>query len=76
MTFATLYIDEGNLLDFHDDRDTARASVLSVVEEHPEVAEDFGMVELDEHGRRVGDFVSGAKLKAQTAARSRRPRAA
>jgi hypothetical protein len=29
-----------------------------------EVAEDFGIVELDEHGRRVGDFVSGAKLKA------------
>jgi hypothetical protein len=75
MTFATLYIDEGNLLGFHDDRDTACASVLSVVEEHPEVAEDFGMVELDEHGRRVGDFVSGAKLKAQ-AARLRRSRAA
>jgi hypothetical protein len=33
------------------------------------------MVELDEHGRRVGDFVSGAKLKVQTA-RSRRSRAA
>jgi len=28
MRFATLYIDEGNLLDFHDDRDAARASVL------------------------------------------------
>jgi len=41
----------------------------------PEVAKDFGMVELDEHGRRVGDFVSGAKLKVQTA-RSRRSRAA
>jgi hypothetical protein len=75
MTFATLYIEEGNLLDFHDDRDTARAGVLSVVDEHPEVAEDFGMIELDEHGRRVGDFVSGAELKAQ-AMRSRRSRAA
>jgi len=75
MTFATLYIAEGNLLDFHDDRATARASVLSVVDEHPEVAEGFGMVELDEHGRRVGDFVSGAELKVQ-AARSRRSRAA
>jgi hypothetical protein len=75
MTFATLYIEEGDLLDFHEDRDTARASVLSVVEEHPEVAEDFGMIELDEQGRRVGDFVSGAELKAQ-AVRSRRSRAA
>lgn len=71
MTFATLYIDEGNLLDFHEDRDAARASVLSVVEEHPEVAEEFGMVELDEQGRRVGEFVSGAELKAQ--ATSTRP---
>ncbi len=75
MTFATLYIDEGNLLDFHDDHDTARASVLSVVEKHPEVAEDFGMVELDEHGRRAGDFISGAEIKGQ-AARSRRSRTA
>lgn len=71
MTFATLYIDEGNLLDFHDDRGAAQASVLSVVKEHPEVAEDFGMVELDEQGHRVGEFVSGAELKAQ-AARARR----
>lgn len=65
MKFATLFIDEGNLLDFHDDRDIAQASVLSVVEEHPEVAEDFGMIELDEQGRRVGEFVSGAELKTQ-----------
>lgn len=35
MACTTLYIDEGNLLDFHDDRDAAEASVLSVVEEHP-----------------------------------------
>jgi NDP-sugar pyrophosphorylase family protein len=75
MTFATLYIDEGNLLDFHEDRDTACASVLSVVEEHPEVAEEFGMVELDEQGRRVGEFVSGSELKAQ-AANARSSRAA
>jgi hypothetical protein len=39
--------------------------VLSVVEEHPELAEDFGMIELDDQGRRVGEFVSGAVLKAQ-----------
>lgn len=65
MTFATLYIDEGNLLDFHDDRDIARASVLAVITDHPEIAEEFGMVELDEHGRRVGEFMSGAELKRQ-----------
>lgn len=64
--FATLYIDEGNILDFHESRDLARASVLSVIEEHPDIAEEFGMVELDEHGRRVGKFISGAELKAQT----------
>jgi hypothetical protein len=75
MTFATLYIDEGNLLDFHDDRPAARASVLSVVEEHPEVAEHFGMVELDGDGHRVGDFISGAEIMA-AAARSRPSRAA
>jgi len=68
MSFATLYIDEGNLLDFHEDRDAARASVISMVDAHPEVAEDFGMIELDEHGQRVGEFLSGAQIKAQAAA--------
>jgi hypothetical protein len=72
MTFATLYIDEGNLLDFHDDRVAARASVLSVLDEHPEVAEGFGMIELDEHGQRVGEFVSGAELKTQAVRRRSR----
>jgi hypothetical protein len=67
MVFATLYIDEGNLLDFYEDRDAARASVLSVVDRHSEVAEDFGMVAFDEDGCRVGDFVSGAELRAQDA---------
>lgn len=73
--FATLYIDEGNILDFHENRDLACASVLSVIEEHPGVAEEFGMVELDEHGRRVGKFISGAELKTQ-AIRSQPSRAA
>jgi hypothetical protein len=67
MTFATLYFDEGSLLNFHDDRGAACANVLSVVEQHPEVAEDFGMIELDEHGLRVGDVVSGADMMAQAA---------
>lgn len=67
MTFATLYFDEGNLLNFYEDHDAARASVVSVVEQHPEVAEEFGMIELDEQGFRVGDFVSGAELMAQAA---------
>lgn len=65
MTFATVYADEGDLLDFHDDRVEARASVLAVVDKHPEVAEEFGLVELDESGRRVGGFMSGACLKAE-----------
>lgn len=55
-----------SLLAFHDDREAARASVISVVDAHPEVAEDFGMIEFDEHGHRVGEFVSGGQLKAQT----------
>lgn len=67
MTFATMYADEGNLLDFHDNRAEARASVLAVVDEHPEVAEELGLVELDESGRCVGGFMSGARLNAERA---------
>lgn len=52
----------------------ARASVLSVGDEHPEVADDFGMLALDEHGHCVGSFVLGSEIMAQ-AERSRRSRA-
>jgi hypothetical protein len=62
MAFATLYIDDGNLLGFYEDLDAARADVLAHVEKHPETAEDFGLIELDDGGRRVGDFQSGAAL--------------
>ena len=65
MTFATVYADEGDLLDFHDDRAEARASILVVVDEHPEIADVLGLVELDGSGRRVGGFMSGAYLKAE-----------
>lgn len=73
MTFATLYFDEGNLLDFHDDREAARASVLAVVEQHPETADDFGLIELDDDGRRVGAFISGTQLAAESTPGARRP---
>jgi hypothetical protein len=68
MLYATLYIDEGNLLTWHEDRAEAEADVLEVVDQDPSVAEGFGFVALDDEGRRVDDFVSGADLVARRAA--------
>jgi hypothetical protein len=63
--FSTLYIDEGNMLNFYDTREEAEARVLALVNKHPEIAEEYGMIELETHGRGVGEFVSGAELQAR-----------
>lgn len=68
MTYATLYIDEGNLLNFHERREDAEAAVLEVVRQQPEVAEEFGFFAFDEAGQRQGSFVSGAELLARRGA--------
>lgn len=65
MTFATLYIDERNLLNFYAERDAVEAAVLEVVRGEPQVAEDFGYLAFDEDGDLQGQFVSGAELLAR-----------
>ena len=68
MGYATLYIEEGNLLGFYDDLDAARVEIAAHVEKHPDTAEEFGVIEINERGERVGEFVSAGAL-----ARGERP---
>ena len=62
MIYATLYIEDGNLLTWHEERSEAEADVLEVVQADPSLAAEFGYLSLDDDGQRVGEFVSGADL--------------
>lgn len=62
MLYATLYIEDGNLLTWYEDRARAEADVLEVVQAEPALAAEFGYFEFDDSGQRVGEFVSGADL--------------
>jgi hypothetical protein len=62
MLYATLYIDDGNLLTWHEERSEAEADVLEVVQADPSLAAAFGYFSFDDDGQRVGEFVSGADL--------------
>lgn len=68
MLYATLYIDDGNLLTWHEERTEAEADVLDVVQAEPSVAHQFGYLCFDGNGERVGEFVSGAELLARRGA--------
>jgi len=68
MLYATLYIEDGNLLTWHEARPEAEADVLEVVRADPSVASEFGYLCFDDAGRRVGEFVSGAELLARRGA--------
>jgi hypothetical protein len=70
MTYATLYVDEGNLLNFYEQREDAEAAVLEVVQRNPDVAEEFGFFAFDEDGQRQGPFVSGAEQLPRRGARA------
>jgi len=63
--YATLYIEDGNLLTWHEKRSEAEADVLEVVQADPSLAGEFGYLCFDDDGNRVGEFVSGAELLAQ-----------
>lgn len=68
MLYATLYIEDGNLLTWHEDRSEAEADVLEVVEGHPELADEYGYLCFDETGDRVGEFISGTEVLAKRSA--------
>lgn len=68
MLYATLYIEDGNLLTWYEDRAQAEADVLEVVQAEPSAAEAFGYLTFDEEGRRTGEFVPGVELLAKRGA--------
>jgi len=48
--YATLYIEDGNLLTWHEKRSEAEADVLEVVQADPSLAGEFGYLCFDDDG--------------------------
>lgn len=71
VTYATLYADQGNLLNLYARREDVEAAVLEVVQRDPDAAGEFGFFAFDEDGEREGPFVSGAELLARPSAPAR-----
>lgn len=65
MTYGVLYIDEGNFLNWYDQREDVENAVLQVAAQDPSEAANFGYFAYDEGGRPVGEFVSAADLLAK-----------
>jgi hypothetical protein len=68
MTYGVTYAEEGNFLNWYEQRSDAERAVLEVVDQDPGEAEEFGYFAFDDAGQRVGEFTSGADLLARRGA--------
>ncbi len=56
MTFAIVYIDNGDFVADFDSQDEAVVALREFVGEHPSLAERVGLLAFDDSGSAVGDF--------------------
>lgn len=67
MTYAILYIENGDIVADFNSQDEARAALHEFVSENPSVGDRVGILAFDQHGNPVGDFQSASQLEAQLA---------
>ena len=67
MTYAILYIENGDLIADFDDQDEARHALHEFVADNPSVRDRVGLLAFDDAGQPVGDLRSIAELEAQLA---------
>jgi hypothetical protein len=67
MTYAILYIENGDLVADFDTEDDARAALHEFVTENPSVGDRIGLLAFDDAGQPVGEFQSARQLEAQLA---------
>ena len=65
MAHELLWTDHADVVGTYDVRSEAEANLLAYAGEHPTCAGEIAMLEIDDRGRRVGDFLSGADLLAR-----------
>lgn len=62
MAYELLWTDHADVVGTYGSRSEAEADLLAYAAAHPKQADEIALIEIDDHGRRVGDFVSGAEL--------------
>lgn len=62
VTYELLWTDHADVVGIYDSRSEAEAELLAYAREHPRNASEIALIEIDDQGRRLGDFVSGAEL--------------
>jgi len=67
MTYAILYVENGDVVADFDTQDEARTALHEYISEHPSVRDRVGLLAFDEHGAPVGEFQSASQLEAQLA---------
>lgn len=65
MAYELLWTDHADVVGTYDSRSEAEANLLAYVAEHREHADEIALLEIDDQGRRVGDFISGEDLLAR-----------
>lgn len=57
MAYAMLYVDNASVIATFDSVSEAAAGLNAFVAEHPEVRDDVALLELDDQGHGVGEYV-------------------
>lgn len=68
MAFELLWTDHADHAGSYKTRAQAEADLLAYATEHPEQAEEIAVIEVNDQGHRIGEFVSGAELLVQRGA--------
>ncbi|MCA1679952.1 MAG: hypothetical protein LC777_13905 [Actinobacteria bacterium] len=62
MAYELLWTDHADVVGTYGSRSEAEADLLAYATEHPKDADEIAVIEIDDQGHRVGDFLSGAEL--------------
>lgn len=65
MTYAILYIENGDFIADFDDEDEARNALHDLVTEQPSVQDRVGLLAFGDDGLPVGEIVSARAVEAQ-----------
>ena len=67
MTYAILYIENGDFIADFDDEQEARVALHQFVSEQPAIQDRVGLLAFGDDGLPVGDILSARALEAQLA---------
>ncbi len=57
MAYALLYVDGSSAIATFETREEATERLTRFVADHPEIRDDVALLELDDRGRGIGDYI-------------------